>query len=104
MEGMELLCFQIISYNGSARSSYVEAITAAKEGDFEQAADLMKDGEANFVEGHKIHAQIIQKEAAGEDFTLNLLLLHAEDQLMSAETLKIVATELIDVYKRLAQD
>ncbi len=101
MEGMELLCFQIISFNGSARSSYIEAIQAAKEGDFEKADSLIKDGEANFVEGHKIHAQLIQKEANGEMGEMSLLLLHAEDQLMSAETLKIVATELIEVYRRL---
>ena len=31
MEGIELLSFQMISFNGSARSCFIEAIQAAKE-------------------------------------------------------------------------
>jgi cellobiose PTS system EIIA component len=30
---------------------------------------------------------------------MNLLLTHAEDQLMSAEAFKIIANEFIDLYK-----
>lgn len=101
MEGIELLSFQMISFNGSARSCFVEAIMAAKEGDFERAEQLMAEGEEQFVEGHRVHAQLIQKEASGEATTVNLLLIHAEDQMMSAELLKIVAAELIDIHKRI---
>lgn len=101
MEGIELLAFQMISFNGSARSCFVEAIMAAKEGDFERSEQLMAEGEEQFVEGHRVHAQLIQKEASGEETKVNLLLIHAEDQMMSAETLKIVAAELIDIHKRI---
>lgn len=99
MEGIELLSFQMISFNGSARSCFVEAIMAAKEGDFERAEQLMAEGEEQFIEGHRVHAQLIQKEASGEATTVNLLLIHAEDQMMSAELLKIIAAELIDIHK-----
>ena len=34
MEGLELVAFNIISSVGTARSSYIEAIQKAKEGDF----------------------------------------------------------------------
>ena len=101
MEGIELLSFQMISFNGSARSCFVEAIMAAKEGDFERAEQLMAEGEEQFVEGHRVHAQLIQKEASGEATAVNLLLIHAEDQMMSAEFLKIIAAELIDIHKRI---
>ena len=63
MEGIELLSFQMISFNGSARSCFIEAIQAAKEGDYDRAEELMKEGEEQFVEGHRVHAQLIQKEA-----------------------------------------
>lgn len=101
MEGTELLSFQIISAAGSARSSFVEAIEHAKAGNFEDAEKSMEQGEVEFTEGHKVHAQIIQQEAAGNPVTMGLLLTHAEDQMMSAEVLKVVASELIEVYKRL---
>jgi Phosphotransferase system cellobiose-specific component IIA len=101
MEGIELTCFQLISLNGVARSCYLEAIYAAKEGDFQKARELIAEGEVNFLEGHRVHAQLIQQEASGNSVVANLLLIHAEDQLMSAETFKIVAEEFIAVYLRL---
>lgn len=101
MEAMEQICFQIISYTGEAKSDYIEAMGAAREYDFEKAERLMKEGMAVFVEGHKVHGQLIQKEAAGDNVQLSLLLIHAEDQLLGAETLKVIADELIAVYKKL---
>ena len=38
MEGMELICFQIIAASGGAKSAFIAAIDAAKKGDFEEAA------------------------------------------------------------------
>ena len=101
MEGLELICFQIISAAGMARSSYIEAIGEAKKGNIEKAEACIKDGEKFFSQGHNAHAELIQKETSGEGVNPNLLLLHAEDQLMSAETCKIFANELIDTYKRI---
>lgn len=100
MEGLELTAFQIISAVGTARSCYIEAIAKAKAGDYEGAQECIKDGDENFALGHDAHAGLLQKEANGEN-TVSLLILHAEDQLMSAEGFKIIAQEFIDVYQRL---
>jgi len=101
MEELELTCFQILSTVGTARSLYIEAIQEAKAGNIEKARDLVKEGENVFVEGHKAHAGLIQQEASGEKVDVQLLLLHAEDQLMSAEAFKIIATEFIDLYEKI---
>jgi len=99
MEGNELISFQIISAVGTARSMYMEAIAEAKAGNFENADNLMAEGGQVFLEGHKAHASLIQKEASGEKIDFSLILMHAEDQLMSAETFKIIASEIIEIYK-----
>lgn len=101
MEGIELISFKIIAAVGAARSNYVEAIRKAKASDFKSAEALLKEGEQIFLEGHKAHASLLQKEAGDGSVQLNLILMHAEDQMMSAETLKIVAEELIDVHQQL---
>ena len=44
MEGMELICFNIISAVGSARSDYIEAIHKAKEGKYDEAETLIESG------------------------------------------------------------
>lgn len=41
-EELEMQVFQIISAVGTARSCYIEAIHAAKDRDYEQAAELLK--------------------------------------------------------------
>lgn len=99
MEGIELICFQIISAVGNARSLYIEAIHEAKKGDFKKASELIEEGEQSFQDGHHAHAKLIQQEASGDKVEFQLLLLHAEDQLMSAEGFGILAKEFIDVYK-----
>lgn len=104
MEGLELTAFQIISAVGTARSSYIEAIQKAKEGKFDEAEQLIKDGDEMFVEGHHAHAGLLEIEAnQGQGSAVSLIILHAEDQLMSAEGFKTIALEFIDLYKRLVK-
>ncbi len=101
-EQLELACFNIITHVGTARSAYIQAIQVVKnEGDYEKAEKMIKDGEKEFTEGHHAHADLLTMEANGELEGAPLLLLHAEDQLMSAEAFKIIADELIAIYKRL---
>ena len=96
---MELISFQIISAVGTAKSMYIEAIEEAKKGNFDQADALIKEGSLIFLDGHKAHASLIQKEASGESVEFSLLLMHAEDQLMNTETIKIFAQEIITLYR-----
>ena len=104
MEGLEMICFQMISAAGGARSCFVEAIQEAKKGNLEEARKLMKEGNELFVEGHKAHGQLIAAEADGKGETPTLLLVHAEDQMMSAEMYEMIAEEWIELYERLNQE
>lgn len=101
MEGLELTCFQIIAASGAAKSAFIAAIEAAKNRDYDQAAELIAEGEANMNQGHAPHAELIQKEAAGESTPASLLLIHAEDQMMGAEQFKVLAEQMIDLYHEL---
>lgn len=100
MEGMELISFQIIAAVGSARSMYVSAIQEAKKGHIVQARKMLEEGQELFKQGHKAHAGLIQSEANGEKSEYSLLLMHAEDQLMTTEMFKLVAEEFIDLYDK----
>ncbi|MGY3725375.1 PTS system, cellobiose-specific IIA component [Granulicatella balaenopterae] len=101
MEEMELICFQIISSVGEAKSCYVKAMEAARNRNFELAEKLISQGDDLCLEGHKIHGKLIQKEASGERVDMNLLLVHSEDQLVGAEIVKIMVLEILQVYQQL---
>ncbi len=102
MDDLELTCFQIISCVGTAKSCYVNAIEKAREGAFDKAEALIKEGDEAFVGGHHAHMQLLQADAAGErEGGTPLLLLHAEDQMAGAETCKLMALNFIDTYRQL---
>jgi PTS system cellobiose-specific IIA component len=101
MEGLELVCFKIIAAVGTARSMYIEAIHEAKEGRIAEARQMVKDGGQVFLEGHHAHLELLKNEANGQKNDIGILVLHAEDQLMSAEGFSILANEFIDLYEKL---
>ena len=103
MEGTELVAFNIIASVGTARSSYINAIDAAAEGKFDEADQMIKEGQEAFTMGHDAHAQLLTKTAQGEKVEMDLLLTHAEDQLMSAEGFRILAERFITVYRQMRE-
>ena len=100
MEGTELVASRIIASVGTARSNYIGAIDVASQGDFEEAERLIAEGKAIFLEGHKAHTDLLAIMAK-EELVMDLLLTHAEDQLMSAEAFGILAEKFVDLYKKL---
>lgn len=100
MEGLELTCFEIISNVGAARSLFIDSIKEAKKGNFEKAQQLNDKGKKSFLKGHHAHTALVTNEAKGNGTDITLLLIHAEDQLMSAESFKILSTELMDICKK----
>ena len=88
MDNLETVAFQIISSVGSARSCYIGAIQAAREGRREESMELIREGKEQFVEGHHIHMDLLAKAAEGE----------LDDQLMSAEAFGILAEEFTELY------
>ena len=99
MEDLELIAFEIITNVGEAKSYYIEAIQEAKSKRFVEAEELIKKGGEAFVKGHHSHNKLIQMQADNEKIPFNLIIMHAEDQLMAADSFKIVAKEFIDLYK-----
>ena len=101
MEGLEMAAFQIIAAVGSARSLYIEAIDLASEGNFDEARAKIKEGEEAFNGGHQAHGELLTKYANGELPPMDILMTHAEDQLMSAEAFGILANKFITLYEKL---
>ena len=61
---------------------------------------FLGQGDELLSQGHGPHTDLVQKEAAGEDAKMSLILAHAEDQMMSTEVFKVLAEEMIELYKK----
>lgn len=103
MDETQVACFSIISYVGEAKSCYMEALRAARKEEFAEARVLVEKGLAHFAEGHLVHGTLISREAATGDVPTSLLLMHAETQLMDAESCKTYTVEFIELREELAR-
>ncbi|WP_232697143.1 PTS lactose/cellobiose transporter subunit IIA [Brevibacillus daliensis] len=93
------VAFHIILHGGNARSFAMEAISAAKQGELEQARSLIEEAVLELRKAHQIQTNLIQEEAQGNKTELTLLMIHAQDHLMNAMTVKDLAIEFIDMYE-----
>ncbi|MGX7350818.1 PTS system transporter subunit IIA [Enterococcus canis] len=91
----------LIMYGGNAKSDAMEAIQAAKEGNFELADQKIADAEASLVQAHHSQTEMLTQEAQGNHVTVTLLTVHSQDHLMTSIAFTDLAKEIIDLYRRL---
>ncbi|RFU69912.1 PTS lactose/cellobiose transporter subunit IIA [Bacillus sp. V59.32b] len=103
MDNQEQIVFQIILHGGNGKSSAMEAIAAAKQGNFAVAREKLKESADALNEAHRIQTSLIQREVKGERNEVSLLMIHAQDHLMNAITMKDLATEFVDLYESIKQ-
>ena len=78
----EQTLFTIILHAGNARCKALEASENAEAGNFTEAEAALAEAELEQAEAHKVHAQVIQMEASGEQVPFSVLLIHSMDLLL----------------------
>lgn len=99
----QMVAFNIIMHSGDARASIHEAMDAMNDGDFEAAEAKLEEAEAALVEAHKSQTDLLQEFARGTDILIQIIMVHAQDHLMTTMTLKEVALEMERIYKKLSE-
>ncbi|MGE7762347.1 PTS lactose/cellobiose transporter subunit IIA [Peribacillus sp. NPDC097895] len=99
-EDLSELSFQLILHSGNARSCAMEAIALQKQKKSSDAQEKLKEAESEFVAAHKIQTALIQQEVNGEEFEIPLLLIHAQDHLMTSMTTKDLAKEIVELHEK----
>jgi cellobiose PTS system EIIA component len=99
---LEQVAFNIILHAGNARSSYFEALGLAREEKFPQARERIAEAKKELVEAHRIQTHLLQQEAGGTRQEMSLLLIHAQDHLMTAILAQDLIQEMILMYEKQA--
>lgn len=102
-EKMELIIMNLVVSGGNARSLALQAVKASREKQFEEAAALMEQCNQALDQAHCIQTELIQKEANGEYMEVRLLMVHAQDHLMNAMTVRDIAVEMIAMNRERAE-
>ncbi len=96
---MENEIFEIISHGGNARAFAFEAMRAAEEGKTKEAEELLEKAEEELNLAHKTQTKLIQMEVNGERLQMSLLMVHAQDHLMTALSEKSLIEHMVKLYK-----
>lgn len=99
MEDMDAVVMELIVNAGEGRSLAIEAIRKARAGQFEEAEGLLGQSNEALLRCHHAQTDLIQSELNGQSVPMSLLLVHAQDHLMNAMTVKDLATELVATIK-----
>ncbi len=98
MTNLEQHSMMIVTFAGVAKSAALEAIDLAEQGldykeKFQEAEDNLKlAGEEHF----KVLAL-----SANEEIKIDVLFIHAEDQMLNAETTLLLAKKIVKIYERI---
>ncbi|MEG0297158.1 MAG: PTS lactose/cellobiose transporter subunit IIA [Clostridium sp.] len=98
---MEEIIMNLIMHSGEARSYAMEAIDLAKNSKIDEAKELIEKASQQLGHAHHSQTTLIQNEAAGNKAEVSLLLVHAQDHLMTSMVVKDLANEIIEIYGRL---
>ncbi|MBP2657729.1 MAG: celC [Firmicutes bacterium] len=99
-QNTEMIAFNIILNSGNARATIHNAIKkGARVNNFEVFDRLIAEAENELHEAHNAQTQLLQDFAGGNNFTVDILMVHAQDHLMTTMVFKETAIELCELYK-----
>lgn len=95
----EEIAMMLIVHSGDARSLAFRALEAAKEGNFDEADNLLKESDEKALQAHHVQTDLLTAEASGENPEINVLLVHSQDHLMTSMLAVEMIKEFIVLYK-----
>lgn len=101
-EELQLAAFEIILHGGTARTYVHEAFDAMKESKFEVVEEKLAAADEELLQAHHAQTDLLQKYASGTEIKIEIIMVHAQDHLMTTMTLKEVAIEMMGMYQRFA--
>lgn len=96
---VEQMAMILIANSGDARSFSFQALAKAKKGLYEEAEELMKQAEHASLIAHKSQTELLISEASGKQTQLSILLVHAQDHLMTSLLAKELIKEIIVLHR-----
>lgn len=101
MSKAEESIFFIISNSGSARSHVFEALRESRKGNFDNAISLLETADDELKKAHSVQTVLLQEEAAGDMKDVSLLMVHAQDHLMTSMLARDFSDEILALSREL---
>lgn len=83
------------------RSASMEALSLAKQGLFNESEIKLNEAKAAFHEAHEVQTQLIGHDEGEGKLPITLVMVHAQDHLMTGMLCRELVIELIDLHKKI---
>ncbi|MET6677519.1 PTS N,N'-diacetylchitobiose transporter subunit IIA [Citrobacter amalonaticus] len=100
-EALEEVVMGLIINSGQARSLAYAALKQAKQGDFDAAKTMMEQSRMALNEAHLVQTKLIEGDQGEGKMKVSLVLVHAQDHLMTSMLARELVTELIELHEKL---
>lgn len=98
---LEPIILKIIAHSGEARSKAFSGLNEAKKGNYDLASSYLEESKESSLLAHQAQTDLLFLEAGGDTVTVNVLLVHAQDHLMSSVLAQELISEMIEMYKEM---
>ncbi|WP_260262144.1 PTS lactose/cellobiose transporter subunit IIA [Vibrio intestinalis] len=97
----EMVVMEIICNAGEARSLSYEALKLARKNDFEQAQQKLALGKECLNKAHLMQTQLIEADEGQGKVPMTLVMVHAQDHLMTTILAHEMATEIVALHQQI---
>lgn len=101
MDGIELDIFKLIASSGDSRGAAFEALRLARKQQFSAAKEKLITAKEKGNAAHEIQTKLITAETQGEKNEVSLLMVHAQDHLMTTLLARDLIEEMIGMLEEL---
>lgn len=91
---------EIIINAGQSRSLCFEALHAARQGEMEEARNLLREADGYARQAHHMQTWLIEQDAGDARQPMTLIMVHAQDHLMNSLLARELSEEIIHLYQR----
>ena len=99
-EKLQEAAFEIILNSGDARALVHDAFKAMRSGRYGDVEGYLEKADERLMKAHKAQTELLTEYANGQKIEMEIIMVHAQDHLMTTMTLKEVAIEMLELYKR----
>lgn len=102
-EVLESTVMELIINAGESKSCAMEALHAAKAGKWDKVDGLLEQSLAASKRAHLVQTELIGLDEGEGKVPVNLIMVHAQDHIMTAMLAKDMIEEMINIHRQLAE-
>lgn len=98
---LESTVMELIINAGESKSCAMQALMSAKKGEWDQVDDLLAQSTEAAKRAHRVQTELIGMDEGEGKVPVNLIMVHAQDHIMTSMLARELIEELIEIHRKL---